>query len=52
MVFASAMGPGVTGLLIDAGVSYPSQIFVMGFYCLTVSIIMLFVARKLELRIR
>ncbi|MEE9313118.1 MAG: MFS transporter [Rhizobiaceae bacterium] len=51
MVFASAMGPGVTGLLIDAGVSYPSQIFVMGFYCLTVSVIMLFVARKLRARV-
>ncbi len=50
MVFSSAMGPGVTGLLIDAGVSYPLQIFVMGFYCLAVSIIMLFVARELRAR--
>ena len=50
MVFSSAMGPGVTGLLIDAGVPYPSQIFVMGCYCLTVSILMLFVARKLRAR--
>ncbi len=47
MVFSSAMGPGVTGLLIDAGVSYLLQIFVMGCYCLAASLIMLFVTRKL-----
>lgn len=32
-VFATAMGPGVTGYLIDLGVSYPAQILTMGFYC-------------------
>lgn len=47
MVFSSAMGPGVTGILIDAGVSYLLQIFVMGCYCLAASLIMLFVAQKL-----
>jgi hypothetical protein len=30
MVFATAMGPGLTGALIDAGISYPGQIAAMG----------------------
>lgn len=47
MVFSSAMGPGVSGLLIDFGVSYLTQIFVMGLYCLAASFVMLFVSRKL-----
>jgi MFS family permease len=50
MVFSSALGPGVSGLLIDAGVSYIGQIFVMGLYCLAASAIMLFVSRKLIAR--
>ena len=33
MVFSTALGPGITGFLIDAGVPYPSQIFAMSLYC-------------------
>lgn len=33
MVFATAAGPGITGFLIDAGVSYPGQVMAMGIYC-------------------
>ncbi|MGB7334871.1 MAG: MFS transporter [Salaquimonas sp.] len=51
MVFSSALGPGVTGLLIDQDVSYISQIFVMGVYCLAASVVMLFVSRKLIARV-
>lgn len=47
MVFATAMGPGLTGLLIDRGVSYPLQIGVMGFYCLAASVMLFFVCRVL-----
>lgn len=50
MVFASAMGPGVSGILIDLGVSYFTQFAYMGFYCLAASIILLFVSRKLKTR--
>ena len=50
MVFSSAAGPGITGLLIDAGVSYLAQIFAMGIWCLAASAIMLFVARRLASR--
>jgi MFS family permease len=33
LVFGSALGPGLTGFLIDRGVSYPFQIATMGTYC-------------------
>ncbi len=47
MVFSSALGPGLSGILIDLGVSYLAQIFVMGLYCLAACVVMLFVSRKL-----
>ena len=50
MVFATAMGPGLTGYLIDLGVSYPAQILVMGCYCILVSLVMLYVAKQIRRR--
>ncbi|MGI9352844.1 MAG: MFS transporter [Rhizobiaceae bacterium] len=50
MVFGTALGPGLTGYLIDFGVSYPNQIFAMGIYCLAASAIMLFVSRQITAR--
>ncbi len=50
MVFGTAVGPGLTGYLIDIGVSYPLQILIMGIYCLAASVIMLFVSRKINAR--
>ena len=50
MVFSTAMGPGVTGFLIDRGVSYPLQITVMGLYCLGAAAVMSVVARLLTAR--
>ncbi len=50
MVFGTAVGPGLTGYLIDIGVSYPLQILTMGIYCLAASGIMLFVSRKIAAR--
>jgi len=50
MVFGTAVGPGITGYLIDQNVDYPLQIAVMGFYCLAASGVMLFVSRKLKAR--
>lgn len=50
LVFASAMGPGIAGLLIDAGVSYPGLIAGLGVYCLAISVVMLRVARRLKAR--
>ncbi|MEO0909913.1 MAG: MFS transporter, partial [Pseudomonadota bacterium] len=39
MVFGTALGPGLTGFLIDLNVSYPAQILTMGIYCLAASAI-------------
>lgn len=51
MVLASALGPGMTGVLIDRQVDYPLQIGVMGLYCVAISLVMAVVAmrqRKVE----
>jgi len=37
MVFASAIGPGITGWFIDQGVSYPEQGLAQGIWCLALS---------------
>ena len=51
-VFATAAGPGLTGFLIDRGVSFPAQILVMGVYCLAAALLMLLVSRRLTHRFR
>ena len=50
MVFFSAAGPGVTGLLIDAGISFPTQLLFIAGYCFTVLVIMVMVSRRLHAR--
>ncbi len=50
MVFTSAMGPGVTGFLIDFDISYPAQIVAMGVYCLAICLLMVMVGRKVTER--
>lgn len=50
MVFSTAMGPGITGFLIDFGVAYPLQILAMGAYCIAISIVMIFVSRRIAAR--
>ncbi|WP_332775346.1 MFS transporter [Polaromonas sp.] len=50
LVFASATGPGMAGLLIDAGVSYPALIVALGVYCVLISVVMLRVVRRLKAR--
>ena len=50
MVFSTAMGPGVTGFLIDFGVAYPFQILMMGIYCIAISAAMIFVSRRIAVR--
>ncbi|WP_340161180.1 MFS transporter [uncultured Hoeflea sp.] len=46
MVFGTAMGPGVSGALIDIGVPYPTQIMAMGLYCVMISVVLIQVSRK------
>jgi sugar phosphate permease len=50
MVFASAMGPGIAGFLIDRGVSYPAQIIAMGVYCVVISVVIRHVPRRVKAR--
>ena len=50
MVFATAVGPGLTGALIDFGVPYPAQILAMGVYCLAASVVLFTVSRQLRIR--
>jgi len=50
MVFGTAAGPGITGWLIDNGVSYPKQITAMGVYCLCACGLMYFVSKALRRR--
>ncbi len=47
MVLASAIGPGITGYLIDLGVDYPLQLASMGIYSLAAAFLMWRVSRKL-----
>jgi len=47
MVLATAVGPGLTGYLIDIGIPYPHQLGAMGVYCLAAALLMLWVSRRL-----
>lgn len=50
MVFASALGPGLTGWLIDRGVGFENQLLAMSFYCVATMTVLFPVARKLRQR--
>jgi len=47
MVFATALGPGLTGYLIDAGVELPAQLLWMAGYCLLAAILLAVATRPL-----
>ena len=48
MVFSTAIGPGLTGVLIDAGINFPTQTLAMGLWCLTLAAGCVWVARRLS----
>jgi sugar phosphate permease len=48
MVFSTAMGPGITGLLIDAGYMFPSQTWGFAVWCVLASGV--FAAARVRLR--
>ncbi len=50
MVFSSAAGPGVTGMLIDLGIPFTKQLLFVGGYCLVTALLMLTVSRRLHER--
>ena len=47
MVFSTAIGPGITGLLIDAGIPFPEQGLAMAGWCFAVSAVFVLVTRRL-----
>ena len=48
MVFSTAIGPGLTGLLIDQGVDIPTQCLVLAAWCFAVSAGSLLIKRRLN----
>lgn len=50
MVFATALGPGLTGVLIDIGVDYRLQIAAMGLYCLGAAALMVVASARFKAR--
>jgi MFS family permease len=47
MVLSTAIGPGITGALIDNGIPFPDQGLAMGIWCIALSVAMIPVARGL-----
>ena len=52
MVFASAIGPGITGWCIDRGIGFDFQLLVMAGYCLFAAVAMIAAVKILEGRQR
>lgn len=48
MVLSTAIGPGITGALIDAGVPFPQQGAGLGLWCLLVAAVMVPVSRRIS----
>lgn len=49
-VAATAIGPGLTGYLIDGGVSLPTQMLYMSGWCVLATVVLLFVAPMISRR--
>ena len=47
LVFSSALGPGLTGWLIDCQIGFDRQLIGMGFYCVVVTVLMVWLAKRL-----
>lgn len=47
LVFATAIGPGITGVLIDVGIPFPEQILALSAWCFAMAIVFAFVAPRL-----
>ncbi|MCZ0811661.1 MAG: MFS transporter [Pseudomonadota bacterium] len=48
MVVSTAIGPGLTGILIDAGTDFPTQCLFMGAWCVALSLGSLAITRRLS----
>jgi hypothetical protein len=47
MVVSTAIGPGITGLLIDRGITFPEQGLAMGLWCVGLSLGARIICRRL-----
>ncbi|WP_029032823.1 MFS transporter [Salinarimonas rosea] len=52
MVVSTAIGPGLTGVLIDLGIGFPTQSLFMGAWCVALSIACVAIARRLTAELR
>jgi MFS family permease len=50
LVLATALGPGITGWLIDLGISLPVQMLWMSGWCLAASLALAFASRRIRTR--
>lgn len=50
MVFSTALGPGLTGALIDAGIGLPAQLLVMSVWCLLACLVLGVTAPRIRAR--
>lgn len=50
MVFSTALGPGLTGALIDAGITLPTQLLWMSVWCLVACLVLGTISPKLAAR--
>ena len=48
MVFSTAIGPGLTGILIDRGIDFPTQCLALGIWCFAASVVGLVIERRLS----
>ncbi|MDM7459340.1 MAG: MFS transporter [Paracoccus sp. (in: a-proteobacteria)] len=48
MVVSTAIGPGITGLLIDIGIDFPTQSLFLGLWCAVVTLLCVTISRKLR----
>ncbi|MEM8750238.1 MAG: MFS transporter [Pseudomonadota bacterium] len=51
MVFMSAAGPGVTGVLIDLGIPFQTQLIAIGFFCIGAVVLMSLASRLYQRRL-
>jgi hypothetical protein len=52
MVLCTALGPGISGWLIDAGVGFPSMVAAMGFYAVAAAMLMILAERFARQRVK
>lgn len=51
MVVSTAIGPGITGVLIDAGIDFPTQSLFLGLWCAVITLLCITISRKLRMGI-